>query len=287
MGLLARIESVVKQVENAKQLDPVLDKVAGAVNTATGPAAVKNAVTGSWLGHPVHPLLVAMPIGAWVGASTLDLIGGKRRRPTADWLVGFGLLSAVPTVVTGAGNWSDLFGADRRVGAVHAVANSTATAAYLASLMARRRGRRGRATLLGLAGLGAVSVGGWLGGHLTYRLAVGVDHTAFDEQAGEWTTVASAADLEDGKPRRVEAGGTALVLVREGGRLYALDATCSHEGGPLDEGELRAGCVVCPWHASEFRLDDGSVARGPASAPQPAYTVRQEGDQIQVRAATA
>ncbi|MDQ1395603.1 MAG: hypothetical protein QOG64_862, partial [Acidimicrobiaceae bacterium] len=71
-----QIEQLVKVVEGAEALDPALEKVAALVNAVTGPRLVKNGLSGSWLGHPVHPLLVAIPIGAWTSASAIDVLGG-------------------------------------------------------------------------------------------------------------------------------------------------------------------------------------------------------------------
>lgn len=130
------------------------------------------ALRGSWLGHPVHPILIIGPIGAWLSASVLDV--GGRQRDAARTLVGAGLLATPATVVAGLADWSDLTGPQRRVGTVHAVTNVAAAGCYLASYLSRRRGAHttGAAwAMLGLAGLGA---GGALGGHLAYALGGGV-----------------------------------------------------------------------------------------------------------------
>ncbi len=65
-----------------------------------------------------------------------------------------------------------------------------------------------------------------------------------------------------------------LLVLRRGGTVNVLSDRCSHLSGPLHEGELEDGCVVCPWHGSTFRLADGSVRRGPATAPVPAFDTR-------------
>ena len=284
---LHQVEELVGKIERAKALDPPADALAGAVNTALRPTPLKNALTGTWLGHPVHPALVGIPIGSWAGATALDLFGGKRGRKGADFLVGLGLVTAVPTVATGLASWSDLFDEDRRVGLVHAASNAVAAALFAASLVNRRRGKRATGKLLQLAGVGAMTAGGWLGGHLTYRLGVGVDHTVFENAAKDWTTVASLAALPDGKPELAEADGVPILLVRDGDAVRAIANTCSHESGPLHEGEVADGCVTCPWHGSQFRLADGAVVRGPATAPQPGYEVRVVSGDVQVRSTSA
>lgn len=274
---------LVRRIERFTVLDKVAKPVAGMVGRAVRPRLVRNVLSGTKLGHPAHPMLTDLPIGAWSMSALLDTVGGASAEPAADLLVSAGILSAIPTAMTGLNDWSDTIGGETRVGVVHAGANVAALGLYVASLLARRGGRRGRGKLLGLAGLGVLMVGGYLGGHLSFAQAVNVNHTAFEHGPQEWTPVLADAELGEGEHRRVSAGEAAVLLVRDQGRLYALANTCSHAGGPLDEGELVDGCVVCPWHASTFRLTDGSIVRGPASTPQPAYQSRVRDSKIEIR----
>ena len=280
------VRSLLRKLESLRALDPVASKVSEAVTRVTGPTPAKNLLTGAWLGHPVHPLLTDLPIGAWTCATLLDLTGGRRTQPGADALVAFGIAAAVPTVFTGAADWAD-YDDDRvrRVGVVHALANTVALGCQVASLLARRRGRRSRAVALSCAGAGALAAGGYLGGHLAYGLASGVDRTTFADGPDDWVDVVDEAALVEGRLHAAKAGGVPLVLVRHGGAVRALAATCSHMGGPLAEGDLEDGCVRCPWHGSVFAVDDGSVVRGPATAPQPAFETRVEQGRVSVRAA--
>jgi nitrite reductase/ring-hydroxylating ferredoxin subunit len=112
-----------------------------------------------------------------------------------------------------------------------------------------------------------------------------VNRTAWQERPAQWTPVLADADLRDGQPRTVEVEGVTVLLHRTSRRVQALANTCSHMGGPLDEGTIVDGCVTCPWHGSVFRLADGSIVRGPASSPQPHYDVRVSDGRVQVRAA--
>ena len=73
------------------------------------------------------------------------------------------------------------------------------------------------------------------------------------------------------------------LLVRQHGRVCALAHPCAHLGGPLSEGTLKDGSVVCPWHGSEFGLDDGHVINGPATQPQPVVCVRERDGGIEVK----
>lgn len=281
---MAFAHALVRRIEGFTALDKVAKPVAGLVGKAVQPRAVRNLLSGTDLGHPAHPMLTDLPIGAWSMSALLDIFGGASAERAADLLVGAGILSAVPTAATGLNDWSDTIGGERRIGAVHATANVAALTLYTASLIARRGGGRGAGKVLGLAGFGVLIVGAYLGGHLSFAKAVNVNHTFLEHRPQEWTTVLAEAELAEGELRRVSAGEASVLLVREDGQIYALANTCSHAGGPLDEGELADGCVICPWHASTFRLTDGHIVRGPASIPQPAYQTRVRGGKIEVRA---
>lgn len=280
---MASLHELVRRIERFTALDTLAKPVRGLVGKAVQPRRIRNLLSGTKLGHPVHPMLTDLPIGAWSMSALLDTVGGSSAEPAADLLVGAGILSAIPTAVTGLNDWSDTIGAETRVGAVHASANVAALGLYAASLLARRDGQRGRGKVLGLAGLGVLIVGGYLGGHLSYARAVNVNHTAFEHGLQEWTPVLTEAELAEGELRKVSVGEASALLTRDGGQVYALANTCSHAGGPLDEGELADGCVICPWHASTFRLTDGHIVRGPASIPQPAYQTRVRDGRIEVR----
>jgi nitrite reductase/ring-hydroxylating ferredoxin subunit/uncharacterized membrane protein len=278
------LDDLVGRVERWKALDRVGRPASAAVGRVVSPRPVRNLLSGTALGHPAHPLLTDLPIGAWSMATLLDLVGGRAAEPAADLLVVTGMATAVPTAATGLNDWSDTHGAARRVGQVHAASVNIGLALYTASFVARRRGSRPTAKALGLAGLGAVMVGGFLGGHLSYGLGVNVNRTAWRKGPRDWTEVLGEEELAAGGHRVVQAGTVSVLLVRQADGITALDSVCSHMGGPLEEGTFADGCVTCPWHGSTFRLGDGGIVRGPASVPQPAYEARVQDGRIQVRA---
>src|SRR3954469_12479578 len=178
--------------ESAAPLDGLGKKVGKAVRGAIKPGAVKDAVSGTWLGHALHPMLTDVVIGSFTSATLLDLLGGDDDGRAAERLIGVGLAAYAPTAAAGVNDWVDSVYGDervRRVGLVHASVNATAMTLYVASLAARRRGDQGRGKLLALAGTGILSVGGFLGGHMSFRRGVGVNETAFDEGPGDWTAV--------------------------------------------------------------------------------------------------
>ena len=277
------LEQAMKRLEGARALDEPAEKLAGLAGSAFRPRLVKNALSGTWLGHKLHPALIPLPIGMWSGALLLDTIATERARVGADVLVGAGVVAALPTAAAGLSDWSDTYGEVRRVGLVHATANTVALTCYTASLVARLLGRRKPAFALSLVGAGAMGVGGYLGGHLSYVQGVGVERKAFAPDVPEWTRVLADAELAEGEPRVVEAAGARLLLYRQAGTVYALADRCNHEDGPLHEGKFENGCVTCPWHGSTYRLADGGVVRGPAASSQPTYDTRVVDGAIQVR----
>jgi nitrite reductase/ring-hydroxylating ferredoxin subunit/uncharacterized membrane protein len=279
------LEKAMKRLEEADALDKPAEKLVSVVRPATRPRLVKNALSGTWLGHRFHPLMVPLPLGFWSGALIFDLVATRRARWAADALVGAGIAAAVPTAAAGLSDWSDAEPDGRRVGLVHASINTLALLCYSASLTARLLGRRKAGVGLGLAGATAISVGGYLGGHLSFVQQVGVEKKRFAGGPKEWTAVLDAAELEEGRPRVVRADDTEVLLFREGKRLHALWARCTHECGPLAEGRFADGRVTCPWHGSTFRLADGKVVRGPAAASQPVYEARVSDGKVEVRTA--
>ena len=281
---------LMERLESAEVLDTPAEAVSKAVRDLIPGGPVKDALSGTWLGHALHPMLMTVPMGTWLSAVLLDWIGGEDAEAAADRLLSAGLLGYVPTVATGWADYADTTVGSaeaRRVGIVHAVSNIGAGVLFAASRAARARGDRGRGKMLALGGLGALSAGGYLGGHLSYAQGVGVDNTVFEQYPDDWTRVLDEADLREGQPRRVVVGDAPLMLVRSGGRVHALAERCSHRGGPLSDGEIADGCVTCPWHGSVFRLEDGSVERGPAAYPQPVLEARVSGGAVEVRAPQA
>lgn len=242
---------------------------------------LKDVLSGTWLGHPVHPLLVAVPIGSWVGASVLDAMPGDNAA-AARRLVGLGVLAAVPSAASGLSDWSDTAGAEQRVGTLHAGLNLTAVALYTGSWLARPKST-GAGTALAMAGGVVLACAGYLGGHLAYALGVGIDTNAFQTGPKQWQTVAAEAELEAGLPHAVTAAGVSLLVLKQDGRIHVLANRCTHRGAPLSDGRVDPGCVTCPWHGSVFELESGAVRRGPATQPQPVYETRVVDGSVQVR----
>lgn len=279
-----------EQIDRLERIE-ALDRVGGLVKPVLEKLLTDRRVTdvlhGRWLGHPLHPVLVQVPVGTWTSAAILDARPGHD--PAAAVLIGAGLVGSVPAIAAGWADWSQQDAQQQRTGLVHAAGNVVAVWLYGGSLLARAGGRPRLGKTLGYAGFLAASTAAMIGGHLAYRQAGGPSHAVAHAEVAPsgWHDVGALADLPDGRPVLRRLGGTDVFVLRRGEDVVAMVDRCSHSSGPLHEGELTVEdgltCVTCPWHGSVFRVDDGSVAHGPATAPQPALDVRIEGGRLLVR----
>ncbi len=285
MPLQQKIEAGFAAIEDADGLDELASRIQGVVNRVTSDRRVKNLLSGVPLGHPAHPPMTDVPIGAFTSAALLDVLPGRVwARRGADTLIATGIVATLPTVATGLNDWADTSGASQRLGLVHAWANGAATVLYTVSLGCRATGRRSSGVATGMLGWVALTVGGTLGGHLAYRRGLGVDENAFTPQVEDWRPAIAEHDLPERVPTAAEVDGISIVLYRTSSGTFAIADRCSHHGGPLSDGEVDDDLRIrCPWHASDFALTDGAVIRGPASAPQPAFETRVVEGTIEVR----
>jgi nitrite reductase/ring-hydroxylating ferredoxin subunit/uncharacterized membrane protein len=279
-------DSIADRIEGLELLDAVAQPLQKAVRGAVPQESeLKDLLSGTWLGHPLHPPLTDVVVGSWASALLLDLLGGADAEPAADLLVATGVVAAVPTAAAGLSDWAELQGGSRRVGSVHAIGNTTALVLHALSLAARLRGERRRGVALSAAGFAVAGFSAWLGGHLSFSRGVGVNQTAFERAPDDWTPVVDEGRLEEGKLLGARADGLGVLLVRRAARIYALADRCSHRGCALHEGTLNDdGTVTCPCHGSTFRLD-GTVVKGPATSPQPSYDIREHEGKVEIRRA--
>jgi uncharacterized membrane protein len=168
------LAEALDRLEACEGLGRAVGPLAATGEAVVRPGAVRDLLTGTWLGHALHPLMTDIPIGFWTSTSFLDVVGGRSSRRAALALLAAGNLAALPTVATGLAEWLEAGPVARRVGVVHAGANAAGLALDTGSLVARLRGRHGWGALLALGGMGAATVGGYLGGHLAFGLGVGV-----------------------------------------------------------------------------------------------------------------
>jgi len=247
----------------------------------------KNTLHGVWLGHPLHPVLTDVPLGAWTTGLVLDAVGAMREDESlehaADIAMAVGLVGAAGAAVTGLTDWSETDGRPRRTGLLHGLLNLTATVLYATGYVLRKNGARSSGTSCAIAGYGIALGAAFLGGDLVYDQRVGVTH-ADAPQPEQFAPVADSSQLGDNRMIHARGNDVDALLVRQHGRVCGLAHACSHLGGPLSDGTLKDGSVVCPWHGSEFALDDGHVINGPATINQPLLEVREQHGRIEVKA---
>ena len=278
-----QISDVIERIEGAEALDPLAERMTGLAEPAVGEGFRRDLLTGRWLGHPTHPMVIIVPMACWLGAAIVDLVGGDGSRRIARRLIGLGVVGAVPAAASGTADWLDTSGGERRVGTVHAIANLAATTLFGASWLARRADRTGLGRALSGVALSAVGTGGYLGGHLAYARGVGVNTTAFQSGPDDWTALGDLAELPVDAAVPVVCGSVQLVAIRRQEGVDVLEDRCSHRGGPLSDGTVEGDCVECPWHGSRFDTRTGEVRRGPASIAQPAYETRIQDGRVEIR----
>lgn len=187
----ARREPPAHVIEDAISNHDTLEGVADTLQTllrgaeATLPDGVLDFLHGEPVGHPLHPLLVHVPLGGWVIAAALDYLPAKTpggNEHAADLALTLGTLGSLPTIATGWTDWSNTRGEARRTGLIHGLTNEAAFFLNVGSILARRRGRRGLGRALSGAALGLAVAGGFLGGELVYRHGLGVGRTLAHRQ---------------------------------------------------------------------------------------------------------
>jgi uncharacterized membrane protein len=250
------VQQLTKRLENMETLDRFADLAQRVVSRIVPQeSARKDLLSGTWLGRPLHPVLTDVVIGTWTSASALDVLGGKRAERAADQLVFIGTMAALPTIAAGLSDWAELWGAQQRVGSVHALGNATALSLQIFSIKARRSGKRKKACLLSLASLMLAGASANLGGYLSFTKGVGVNQTAFEDWPQEWTPVILAEDLAEGTLTPARADGARITLYKKGEQLYALSGRCSPWMPPSPgAGQRLDARMLLPWkHLSAFR----------------------------------
>lgn len=166
------MHALLRIPESAGSLDATAQRAADTVDRVLGDGALARGLRGSWLGHPTHPLLVTVPIGAWMSSGVLDIVFSDR--DAARRLIAIGLAAAPAAVLAGWAEFPTLAPRQRRVALVHAAGNAVAATSFWMAHRQYKRGRIGAARAFSVFGLTAVGVGGALGGHLSYAQGAGV-----------------------------------------------------------------------------------------------------------------
>jgi nitrite reductase/ring-hydroxylating ferredoxin subunit/uncharacterized membrane protein len=242
--------------------------------------ALKDFLNGVWFGHPLHPAITDVPIGAYVVALVLDLTG---QRAAATAAIGVGIVFMLLAALAGYADYIDLEGKTRQFGTVHSSLMLVALVLYAISFL-MRLGAVASPTEVWLSFIGFVIVIGsaYVGGELVYNLGTQVDRHAWRAGGTKWTAL-DVTDIPPDRPTKAKAGAQTLVVVRRDAGTDALHDVCAHQGCSLSEGKLVGDAIECQCHGSRYRLRDGLVVRGPAVFDQPHYEVREADGKIEVR----
>ena len=99
---------------------------------------------------------------------------------------------------------------------------------------------------------------------------------------GKFVEAGKASEIPEGQARIVTANGLEVVLCRVQGTVYGVENKCSHDDGPLGEGDLDGYAIICPRHGARFDVRTGEVLRMPAAFPCRTFRVKTEGDTVRV-----
>jgi nitrite reductase/ring-hydroxylating ferredoxin subunit/uncharacterized membrane protein len=246
------------------------------------PKWLRSLLHGTWLGHPLHPLLTDVPIGGLTVALVLDLLGIY---DGANWATYIGFAGLILAALAGFVDLDETGGKARQYGGVHASLMLVAMAFYVFSLAVRlgvAPGSPVQATVTAALGYLFVVMGAYIGGDLVFTLGNMVDRHAWRSGGAKWAAL-DVAEVPERRPTKAKAGAQTLVLVRVGDRIQALHDTCAHAGCSLSDGTVVGDTIQCGCHGSRFKLADGSVVVGPATYDQPSYEVRRAEGKLEVR----
>lgn len=252
-------------------------------------------------GHPVHPMLIPFPFAYLFGSACIDLWARATNRPswfrTAHHMNTLGVGSALVAALPGLADYVLAVpprSSARERATSHMFANLSALALFAAARVGRRRDPRPSALAIAAEACGAalLAAGGWMGGTLTFRNQIGVDHRYAD--AGKWRLdsmsdraitagpieVAAEDELKVDQMKLLRIGARRIALARTERGYAAFDDRCTHSGGPLSDGVLACDVVQCPWHGSQFEVATGATRRGPAKQGINTYDVRVVGGRV-------
>lgn len=184
------LTALFRPFEKASLLDRVSDPVAARLRSVLSDTPVDGLLRGTFVGHPMHPIMAYSSVGLWSSAVFLDVTG--RSPDAARTLIGAGLVTAPTALATGWATWSTLTREQRRVGLIHASTNAVAIGLFTASYKRRAATAAtapgvaveavpepdATAKALALAGFAVAGLGGALGGHLGYNMGAGVSTRA-------------------------------------------------------------------------------------------------------------
>jgi nitrite reductase/ring-hydroxylating ferredoxin subunit/uncharacterized membrane protein len=248
-------------------------------------------------GHPIHPILIPFPLAFLIGALFFDILGFLKENEsfltTGRYLTIAGIFSALGAAVPGIMDYISTVppkSSAKKRATKHGLVNSSAVVLFTISLFLKN-GTDNFLVILVLEGVGLVllGVGGWMGGTLSYRNQIGVDIRYAN--AGKWKEltvegssgefeIAATNELKVNHMKLIKIGNKRIVLGKSENGLFAFDDFCTHKGGSLAGGALICGTVQCPWHGSQFDIENGKVKAGPAKERIVTYKTKEKDGKV-------
>jgi uncharacterized membrane protein/nitrite reductase/ring-hydroxylating ferredoxin subunit len=248
-------------------------------------------------GHPIHPILVMFPIAFFIGAFVFDIIGlaHERYSGTAVYLIIAGLIGGVLAAIPGLIDYNATVpphSTAKKRAATHGLVNTFVMLLFAVALAYRLKAEDPSiVVILALEVVGVVFLcyAGWMGGTLIYRNQIGVDPRYAG--AGKWkeeylkeengrVVVQSVDTLKKDQMRLIHVGKKRIVVANTGDQYVAFDDRCSHKGASLAGGAMICNTVQCPWHGSQFDVNNGSVKAGPAKELIRTFKVQLDGSSL-------
>ncbi|HEV8534739.1 MAG TPA: DUF2231 domain-containing protein [Candidatus Limnocylindria bacterium] len=272
--------------------------IVGGFYKLPGTRPIKTLLHGTWpLHHPLHPAVTDLTIGGYTAAVAVDLLYLITREPgllrAADFLIIASFITSLISIVSGLTDWNETYDEERRTGMLHGLLMVVASVGFVISIwlrLAAGADQRDLAIGIALAAWVVLIVASYFGGEMVFGYGTEVNRVAWTEVPTKWERLdLTDASLEDRKPVVAKAkSGVDLFVVKLDGKINAMVNTCTHAGGPLNEGKWVGAdrCEIqCPWHGSQFCVKDGGVRHGPATFSEVSLEVRTDGSgRIEVRA---
>lgn len=271
-----------------KPADLLQKLVGGFYRVLGGPGrTLKSFANGTLiLGHPAHPAISDVPVGAWLTGVILELVhlaGGGVPESAGVIAIIIGIIGAAIAVLTGLTDYADTYGHERRTATLHGLGMVLALVLFIVANVLGAGGHERSGFAFAVAGLVVVGLSAYVGGHVVFGIGTAVNRNAWLAEPGDYVEVGKSGDFAEGTMKKVSAGGADVLLTRVEGRLCAISNVCGHAGGPLDEGSLDGRIVTCPWHGSRFDVCTGKAKTGPATFAQPEFDVREENGAVAVK----
>ena len=268
-------------------------------------SAVKDVLEGKPFRVPIHAAIVHLPLAFFSVATVLDLIGffvsnvSLHLLPAAFWSLALGVGTSLVAAFFGFVDYTTIRSdrAAKGSATLHMVLNLICVVVFGISLFLHRdiQGQTPVGALVcTLIAYSTMMVSGYIGGHMVYNEGVSVGRHRRDApmpertldavaSADDWTPLCTADEMVEGEVLRVNIRGTIVSVTKSDDGFYAFQEFCTHRYGPLSEGAIVNGKVICPWHHSCFDIKTGKVCAGPAKLDLITYPVEVRAGKLFIR----